>query len=59
MDKLSFPLKGKMEMCAAQEGKGCYLDLGSAEHELLEPRFVSVVVRTSTYSEPLNLTSRK
>jgi len=47
-----------METCA-QEAKGCYLDLGSAECELLESRSVSVVVRTSAYSKPLNLTSRK
>ena len=57
MDKLRFFSKEKMETCAAQEGKGCYLDLGSAERELLESWSVSVVVRTSAYSEPLNLTS--
>lgn len=33
-------------MCAAQKGKECYLDLGSAEHELLE-WFMSVFVQTS------------
>lgn len=37
-------------MCAAEKGKGCFLDLGYAEHELLEWS-VSVFVQTSTYSE--------
>lgn len=50
MDKLSFLLKEKMETHAAQKGKGCYLDLGSAEPELLESWSVSVVVRTSVHN---------
>lgn len=59
MDKFSCPLKEKMETCVAQEGKGYCLDLGSAERELLESQSESLVVQTSAYSEPLNLTSRK
>lgn len=55
LHKFSFPLKLKTGMCAAQKGKGCYSDLGSAF------RVVCVCVCADLYIqwiEPPTLTSR-